>query len=160
LSAALDDVLAWHEVLRTVFADGTDGPVQVIRDCAEARRVLQFAEVAPAELDGVLAAAANAVIDIQSELPLRATLYTVGRDDHVLLLVVHHIAIDGLAVAPLWRDLARAYDERRQGRVPTRSRSAQYADYALWQQQLAATETEPGGLLARQADYWPVMSST
>ena len=49
------------------------------------------------------------------EPPLRTHLFAVGAQQHVLLVVLHHIAGDGWSMAPLWRDIAAAYEARRRG---------------------------------------------
>src|SRR5262249_30961200 len=73
----------------------------------------------------------------------------------VLLLVLHHIAADGWSLGPLGRDLARAYAARVQGTEPQLPPLAvQYADYALWQQQLLGSETDPESPLASQIAFW------
>ena len=62
--------------------------------------------VTEASLPEALAQAARQGFDLASELPLRAHLFVLGPSEHVLLLLVHHIAGDGWSLAPLARDLA------------------------------------------------------
>ncbi|MET8850120.1 amino acid adenylation domain-containing protein [Amycolatopsis sp. NPDC004625] len=135
LAAALGDVVERHEILRTIFPDVDGVPYQQVLPPAPGS-VLATATSTEADLTATLAAAAGRGFDLATDRPLRATLYRVG-DEHVLLLVLHHIAGDGWSVDVLARDLAIAYDARVRGVAPGwADLPAQYADYAVWQREL------------------------
>ncbi|MFP1627370.1 amino acid adenylation domain-containing protein [Streptomyces sp. 5K101] len=153
LGAALDDVALRHEALRTVFpAEGGVPRQHVVQD---AHIPLQVTACPPVEMTGHLVRAARYSFDLATELPVRATLLSIGRDDHVLALVLHHIAGDGWSVAPLARDLATAYAARTAGERPQwPALPVQYADYALWQRELLGGEEDEESLAARQLAYW------
>src|SRR5262249_28671816 len=85
--------------------------------------------VGEGELAGALAAASQAGFDLSREVPLRAHLFALGEREHVLLLVLHHIAGDGWSLGPLARDLSRGYGARLRGCAPDFAPLAvQYAD--------------------------------
>ncbi|MEK2479702.1 condensation domain-containing protein, partial [Streptomyces noursei] len=157
LGAALGDVVARHESLRTLLAEAEGQPWQRILPIGELDRcsLLTAHEVSQADLDGRLRAAAAAGFNLTAELPLRAHLFSTSGDEHVLLLVLHHVAGDGWSLAPLTADLAVAYAARLEGGAPQWAPlPVQYADYTLWQQSVLGDENDPDSELARQVDYW------
>ncbi|MFF9091398.1 amino acid adenylation domain-containing protein, partial [Streptomyces sp. NPDC014991] len=155
LRAALDDVVARHEVLRTVYPDSAGTPRQHVLDPARAAVPLPVRTVAEDGLAAALADAAAHCFDLTTEPPLRAQLFALGPDEHVLLLVLHHIAGDGWSNRPLARDLSDAYAARREGRVPAWAPlPAQYADYTLWQRRFLGEDSDPDSLFSRQTAYW------
>src|SRR5580658_6801645 len=118
LRVALTDVVGRHESLRTVFAEADGSPYQVVVVAGQACPVLDVMDVAGAEVEDVVRAACRHVFDLATDLPVRAWLLSVAADEHVLVLVVHHIAADGWSMAALLRDLSQAYAARRQGSAP------------------------------------------
>ncbi|MGW1241725.1 non-ribosomal peptide synthase/polyketide synthase [Streptomyces bobili] len=155
LDEALADVVARHESLRTVFPEVDGVPCQLVLDPAEARPRARLNEVAEAELFERLAESARQPFDLETEAPLRAELFALAPDEHVLLLVMHHIAGDGWSTGPLARDLAEAYAARCEGRTPHwPALPVQYADYTLWQRDLLGDAADPESRFAEQLDYW------
>ncbi|WP_394427654.1 non-ribosomal peptide synthase/polyketide synthase [Streptomyces sp. SGAir0957] len=155
LRAALGDVVARHEALRTRFPQVEGEPYQEIVPVDEARVECAVVPVAAGELEGRIEEFSGHVFDLASELPLRATLLTPGEDSSVLVLVVHHIAGDGWSLAPLWGDLSAAYIARRAGHAPAWAPlPVQYADYALWQRDLLGDAADPESLLAEEVTHW------
>ena len=155
LRQALADVVVRHEALRTVFqvADGT--PYQQVLPGGQVDVPLPVIAAAGQSQDGLLAAHGARTFDLAGGLPLRAALLELSAEEHVLVLVVHHIAFDGWSIAPLMRDLATAYAARMEGRAPGWAPlPVQYADYTLWQRELLGGEDDPGSVLSRELEFW------
>ncbi|MER7209510.1 amino acid adenylation domain-containing protein [Streptosporangium sp. NPDC000239] len=139
LREALGDVVERHEVLRTVFPVEGGLPYQEV--LAGVRPELHVRDVRDERhLRECLGLAQGHVFDLAVEPPLRASLFVLGRGEHVLALVMHHIAGDGWSIGALLRDLGEAYAARLAGEAPGWAPlPVQYADYALWQRDLLET---------------------
>ncbi|MFF2043980.1 amino acid adenylation domain-containing protein [Kitasatospora sp. NPDC058170] len=155
LRAALGDVIGRHEVLRTVFRTADGRPHQHVLDPAAVAFELPVTEVAEAALEQALADAAGYVFDLSAQVPLRAELFSTSANEHVLVLVVHHIAGDGWSMGPLARDISQAYAARLNDNAPVwQPLPVQYADYTLWQQKLLGDDTDPESVLSQQLAHW------
>ncbi len=155
LVAALGDVVRRHEPLRTVFPEVDGEPSQVVLDAADACPVVPVVDSCASEVEQQLRAAAEAGFDLTAEPPFRATLFVLGPTEHVMLIVLHHIATDGASTAPLTRDLAAAYRARSAGGEPGFAPLAvQYIDYTLWQRDLLGREEDADSAISRQLTHW------
>ncbi|MFF9352751.1 amino acid adenylation domain-containing protein, partial [Streptomyces sp. NPDC014734] len=155
LRGALDDLVRRHESLRTVFPEQDGTPYQHILDGEAARPALETVETDAAALDAALTHAVAHPFELATEIPLRVTLFALGADEHVLLLLAHHIASDGWSTDPLAHDLSVAYAARRAGRTPRwEPLPVQYADYTLWQREVLGEESDPESVISRQIDHW------
>ncbi|MFE0592938.1 amino acid adenylation domain-containing protein [Micromonospora echinospora] len=153
LRVALADLVARHEILRTGYV-GVDGePRQVLRPTGEVPvtevdlRHLPAADREDRARD--LAREAFAVpFDLAAGPVLRASLFRLADDEHVLLATSHHIAIDGWSIGNALRELAALYAWRLaggSGAPPLPDLPVQYADYAEWQHRgIADGALEPG----------------
>ncbi|MFF5289525.1 non-ribosomal peptide synthetase [Paractinoplanes globisporus] len=130
LTAAVRDVAERHETLRTVFPEVDGTPYQHVLDAGEVPVIFH----SRGDLDG----AASHAFELDWEAPLRVDIFPAGPDEHVMLVLLHHIAGDEWSEEPLRRDLSIAYEARRAGRAPSFSPlPVQYADFALWQRDQA-----------------------
>ncbi len=156
LRAALRDVVIRHESLRTFISEDEHGVAyQRIIPPERVRLDVPVDRIAPDNLAGAVVAAAWHQFDLTAEMPLRARVFRCADDDHVLALVLHHIAGDGGSAAPLTNDLVAAYAARLEGVAPGWTPLAvQYADYAIWQRAMLGDESDPDSLMAAQVGYW------
>jgi hypothetical protein len=158
LGVALDDVIARHESLRTIFPDIDGVPCQqVVAASAGMWRGAGPAVVSLPEADvvGALAVLAGYRFDLSAEIPIRVQIYSVGPQEHVVGIVVHHIAFDGWSLAPMVADVGAAYASRCAGRAPGWAPlPVQYVDYTLWQQECLGSESDPDSVISSQLAYW------
>ncbi|HEY6796335.1 MAG TPA: amino acid adenylation domain-containing protein, partial [Kineosporiaceae bacterium] len=160
LVGALQDLVARHEILRTVYPDVSGEPRQAVLAPDEAAIDVEMLDLSAepdveASLADHLGRLSAARFDLASEPPLRAQLFRLSSTEHVLLVVAHHIAMDGSSVAPLVDDLATAYRDRLAGRAPSWAPlRVGYRDYARWQRELLGDRSMPDSLAAQQAAFW------
>ncbi|MFF7178267.1 condensation domain-containing protein [Streptomyces sp. NPDC008121] len=151
LGAALADLIARHPVLRTAYPHVDGEPYQLVReDFSLGLETVRCADAAA--LDAAVTGFGRTPLDVTDGVPLRARLFTTGPGSAdgaggacALVLLVHHIAVDGWSLEPLLHDLDVAYTARLGGRGPGwEPLPLTYADYALWQRDLLS---DPEGLL-------------
>ncbi len=156
--AALADVVGRHEGLRTLFPAFDGVPRQLVVPAERADfgwRVVDATGWSASRLGDAVGAAARYAFDLETEIPFRAKLFRVGVDEHVLVIVVHHIAADGWSITPLTRDLGVAYASRCAGRAPDWAPLAvQYVDYTLWQREILGELADSHSPIAAQLTFW------
>ncbi|GAA2695477.1 condensation domain-containing protein [Nonomuraea recticatena] len=136
LEWALNQVIARHESLRTSFHATRQGPTQRVADPAPMRLPV----VDTTDAMRLIIEEYGKPFTLSAGPPLRPVLYRVSPDEHVLLLLVHHIVFDGWSTAIFWRELCAFYRARHgSGRTP-RPLPLQYVDYAVWERQDLAGE--------------------
>jgi amino acid adenylation domain-containing protein len=155
LERALAAIVTRHETLRTTFSLVDGEPVQVVtRDAALQLPVLDLVAMPTAhreaEVQRLIDQEATHLFDLERGPLLRTRLLRLAPNEHVLLLVVHHIVFDGWSVGVLFRELSECYRAFAIGDGPRLPElPVQYADYAVWQR-----EWLTGGLGERQLAYW------
>ncbi|MFJ4961812.1 amino acid adenylation domain-containing protein [Streptomyces sp. NPDC088729] len=140
LARALDGIVARHEVLRTRFAAVGGEPVPVV-DPPGGIALERVEAEGPADL---FARCLGRPVDLSVQHPVRAALARVAPDEHLLLVEVHHIAVDGWSWGVLLEELAAGY--RGESPAPPATR---YADLAE-----AQTARLSGARMERLLAYW------
>ncbi|WP_428847639.1 amino acid adenylation domain-containing protein [Nocardia tengchongensis] len=157
MRAAAADLVARHEVLRTIYPEVDGEGFQLVLPAADPRALpeLPVTDIAAADIATAVAEVVGAGFDVTAAPPLRLRLLRLAPDEHVLVAAIYHIAADGVSIGVLARDLVTAYAQRMNGAAPQWAPlPVQYADYAVWQRAALGSEDDPESPLARQIAYW------
>ncbi|PHM33529.1 non-ribosomal peptide synthetase [Xenorhabdus innexi] len=162
LQAALDKIVARHEILRTTIAmtessTGEEGKARQIIHDKEFGFSLTIRDLSPLTDDERQAAIQSAIkseasdpFDFENGPLIRGQLFRLAEDENILLLTQHHIVSDGWSVNVMMQEFSTLYLSFCHGQPdPLPPLKIQYADYTLWQrQELQGKELE------NQLDYW------
>src|SRR5271165_6058488 len=155
LEKTINEIVRRHESLRTTFRNVDGQPLQVI--APEWRMPLEVnivkgagEEQREAELRRLTREAAIQPFDLAKGPLLRPSLLRIDDEDHVLMIVVHHIVGDGWSGSLIAGELAALYEAFAQDRPsPLPELTIQYADFAEWQRQWLQ-----GEIRENQVEYW------
>jgi hypothetical protein len=155
LQQSLNEIVRRHEVLRTTFSAVGGRPVQKI----SASLTIPFPVVDLTDRPGseredealrLINAEARRPFDLATGPLLRAFWVRLAPEDHILLLILHHIVSDGWSMGILYRELSALYNAFVDGRSSSLAElPVQYADFAQWQR-----EWLQGEVLQSQVTYW------
>ncbi|MGB8192351.1 MAG: amino acid adenylation domain-containing protein, partial [Chitinophagaceae bacterium] len=151
LEASFRSIIDRHEILRSVIEEKDGLNYQRIIAADEWKMECRNVE----ELEGKTAQAylneqMLRAYDLREDLMLRVCLVSESADSHLLLIMLHHIAFDGLSIPIMINELQELYSskiENRQAKLAPLS--IQYADYAIWQREYLS-----GELLETKLNYW------
>ncbi|MGC1376178.1 MAG: condensation domain-containing protein, partial [Anaerolineales bacterium] len=155
LEQSLNEIIARHEVLRTVFVYVDERPQQkVLPKLAVPLPLVDLRDI-PSEEQHAEAlrqtrAETERPFDLTTGPMLRVVLFRLGEQDHIMVLVIHHIISDGWSAGIFMRELTalyQAYINRQPSPLP--ELPIQYVDYAVWQRR-----TVQGQALDSQLAYW------
>lgn len=155
LTAALEQVVRRHEILRTRYRPGTGGtPEQVVEPHLPPR--ITDIDLGPGtaaladRLDDLARQARDEPFNLETDAPLRAMFVRDGDTVVAVILVLPHIAGDGGSFGTVLTDLTRAYG---QGDLPP-APDIRYTDYALWEGRRLGEPGDAASLHARQLRFW------
>ena len=154
LQGALDDVVARHELLRTLVVRDADPPYQmVLPPCQVPLEVRNLPPDTGKSRDKVIqevfVEAETGTISTREVPLLRALLVQFDDRDSALFLTVHHSVSDGWSIGIILRDLGAFYAARVSGTEPVLPQMRQYREYVDWQRASAANTDDDGAL-----SYW------
>ncbi|GCE22080.1 non-ribosomal peptide synthetase [Dictyobacter kobayashii] len=154
LQQSLNALLERHESLRTTFVSIDGKPQQkILEHLVITLSVVDISHETAAQREITIKQQVRQVFDLASGPLLRAQLYRIGEQEHVLVLTIHHIIADGWSMQILMRELAVLYRAGQQQTTPLPPLAIQYADYASWQRHHFLDEQ----LVAEQLTYWHSM---
>jgi len=155
LESAIADVIGRHESLHTVFEWTPDGPVQVVlADWEFTLQSVDLSALPESEREGELKLGlreeSRRPFNLRGDLMTRCTLFRLAPNEHVLLVVTHHIASDGWSVGVFCRDIGECYNARlRKAQPQLRELPRQYRDFSSWQRGRLS-----GAYLESELQYW------
>ncbi|MHB1037651.1 MAG: amino acid adenylation domain-containing protein [Pirellulales bacterium] len=155
LARCLKELARRHDTLRTSYPSEDGRPWRRIDAEAELSITRVDLESLPAgerqaELDRLVREESRKPFDLAAGPPVRCVLYRLGPQEHVVLLAMHHIIVDGWSIGVMLREMAAMYDAFAGGESsPLAPLDIEYADFAAWQQQHVARE-----VLDREFAYW------
>ena len=145
LERALGQLLQRQPALRVTIDRTEDPPVQRISPRQELRLdmvTLEGREDPRPELEAIARTAREEPFDFSTGPLWRVRLVRLGADDHVLLLVVHHLVFDGWSADILREDLAALYAAVASGQPAALAPlPVDYLDFAAWQRQRLTEDT-------------------
>ncbi|TDV48686.1 non-ribosomal peptide synthetase [Actinophytocola oryzae] len=134
LRAALTEVVARHEILRTTFEEIDGSVVQIVHDPVAVPLPVEDLRRAPARLTDRIAAELGRSFDLRRGPLVRWRLYRVADEEWVLLHTEHHLVHDGWSLAVLWREIEEHYVAAAGGTEASLPRPLiQFGDFAVWQ---------------------------
>ncbi|KAM0345991.1 hypothetical protein ACHAPU_006045 [Fusarium lateritium] len=152
LTRALFALEQRHETLRTTFENRDGVGVQVVHEkLAKGLRVIDALEGDAGGLK-TLHQEESTGFDLTREAGWRATLVRLGKDDHILSIIIHHIISDGWSFDIVRRELMQLYAAAIRGQDPSSALSPlpiQYSDFSAWQKQESQAAEHD-----RQLQYW------
>ncbi len=150
LERSLQYLVRRHPTLRTMFVAPAGKPRPVLLQDRQWELSLPIVDAPKAATRSLIEREIARPFDLEHDLMLRARLIRLGPEDHVLVLVAHHIAVDGWSKRLLLEDLAAAYEALTGGREPRLPELAvEYADFAIWQRARLT-----GTRLQELVDHW------
>ncbi len=155
LQRTVNEIVRRHESLRTTFHVIDGKPQQRILPALRIPiRLIDLAEIPPADQPSEAAQASllesQRPFDLSRGPLLRVILVRLAQDDHIVLVIMHHIISDEWSIQVFTREIAAIYDALIHNRPsPLPELPIQYADFAYWQQQWLQ-----GEVLERQLNYW------
>jgi len=148
-------ILQRHESLRNCFSVNKAGePVQEVQTVSEFNIVVEELKISIKNKESLISQKvkeeANKIFDLTKDLLLNVRLLKISKEEHVLIVTMHHIASDGWSMGILVNEFSALYASFVKGASsPLSELNLQYSDYAHWQRNWFK-----GRVLEEHTDYW------
>ncbi|MUL37905.1 non-ribosomal peptide synthetase [Gloeocapsopsis dulcis] len=155
LEQSLNEILKRHEVWRTNFTLVNGEPIQKISPQLTCDSpIVNFEHLSgknwESEVKAFAAESAKKPFNLAKGLLVRTTLLRLSPEEHVLLVIMHHIITDGWSCGVFLRELSTLYAAFSQSQPsPLPELPIQYADFTIWQR-----DRIQGEFLKNQLNYW------
>ncbi len=155
LGSSLNEIMRRHDVLRTTYAVVNEQPVQIVAPAGTLPlSVIDHGKLPESErYDRALRDASDVArqpFDLERGPVLRSTLLRLDDEDHILLVIMHHIITDGWSIGVFFREMVSLYEAFSAGNPsPLPELPVQYAGFAIWQR-----EYLQGEVLQSQLSFW------
>jgi len=150
LEKAFKSVVEKHQVLRTVISEKDGQPFQLVREEDDWQLVVNETVLTDAGVHEFILNEVERPFDLSADYMLRASVIPTAGDEHLLVIVVHHIASDGWSSTIMVKDIFSGYNLANSDIEQTHTANQlQYADYAIWQRNNFTDE-----FLQPKIDYW------
>ncbi|MBE9205818.1 amino acid adenylation domain-containing protein [Nostoc sp. LEGE 06077] len=151
LEQSINEIIRRHEALRTNFPIVEGVPFQVIRPSLTITiPVVEVQYLTETAVQQMITHEVSHSFDLGIDPLVRGTLLRQAPESHLLILIMHHIVVDGWSMGVFFKELDALYPAFIQGQPsPLPELTIQYADFALWQRQWLTKEIQD-----KQLDYW------
>ena len=154
LEKSLNEIVRRHEVLRTTFPVVDGQPVQVIAETLMVSlKVVDLSAWADSQREAEAPRLATSMVqqpfDLATGPLVRAELFRIHAEEHILVVVFHQIVFDGTSRGLFIREMSALYEAFWAGRNALPNLPIQYADFAHWQQERLQDDR-----LDTQLTYW------
>jgi len=149
LEKSLQFILERHEILRTVIKENDGFGCQEVIP-ADKFTIIRHSNSEKKDLTEFLKGRIQFPFDLDKDYMLRVELVKLKANEHILLLVMHHVASDGWSSSIFFKELTEGYDLLSKNEVPDPlPLPVQYSDYSIWQRNYLK-----GELLTKKISYW------
>ncbi len=155
LKRSVNEIARRHDTLRTTFVTVDGQPVPIVSpklnvELSTIDLAFRPEHEREARAHALLSEEAARPFDLTKGPLIRTTLLRLDQQDHLFMVVMHHIVSDGWSLGLFFQELSAIHDAfARSQQSPLTELPIQYADYAAWQR-----EWLKGDLLQKQLSYW------